>query len=248
MIVTAAVTRTRTTTTAYCAPGVFLQNTIGFFPVRALKFVLLALFAVMILPACVPLAATGAMIGASLSVDRRTVGAQIDDQTIQLRANQRIKEVLPGDDKAYAYVTSHNRRVLLTGLAPDAAAKARAEQIAASTDNVRGVYNELNIGSPGLLSSSSRDTLVTARVRSALFQDKAIEATAVRVVTELRTVYLMGVVTRPEGEYIAKVASQISGVDKVITIFDFISEQDLNSIQRERAKAAENAPAPVSNQ
>ncbi len=103
------------------------------------------------LTACLPLAATGALIGATVSVDRRTVGTQIDDQAIQLRANQRIKEVLPGDDKGYAYVTSHNRRVLLTGLAPDARSKARAEQIAASVDNVRGVYNELNIGSPSLL-------------------------------------------------------------------------------------------------
>ena len=199
------------------------------------------------LSGCLPLAATGALIGATVSVDRRTVGTQIDDQTIQLRANQRIKEVLPGDDKGYAYVTSHNRRVLLTGLAPDARSKARAEQIAASVDNVRGVYNELNIGSPSLLSSSARDTLVTAKVRSALFQDKTIEATAVRVVTELRTVYLMGLVTREEGTHISKVASQIPGVDKVLTIFDFISEQDLKTLQREREQAAEKQPAPVNN-
>lgn len=199
------------------------------------------------LTACLPLAATGALIGATVSVDRRTVGTQIDDQAIQLRANQRIKEVLPGDDKGYAYVTSHNRRVLLTGLAPDARSKARAEQIAASVDNVRGVYNELNIGSPSLLSSSARDTLVTAKVRSALFQDKTIEATAVRVVTELRTVYLMGLVTREEGAHISKVASQIPSVDKVVTIFDFISEQDLQTLQREREQAAEKQPAPVNN-
>ena len=199
------------------------------------------------LSACLPLAATGALIGASVSIDRRTVGTQIDDQSIQLRANQRIKEVLPGDDNGYAYVTSHNRRVLLTGLAPDARSKARAEQIAASVDNVRGVYNELNIGSPSLLSSSARDTLVTAKVRSALFQDKSIEATAVRVVTELRTVYLMGLVTREEGAHIAKVASQIPGVDKVVTIFDFISEQDLQALQREREKAAEKQPASPRN-
>lgn len=199
------------------------------------------------LSACLPLAATGALIGATLSVDRRTVGTQIDDQSIQLRANQRIKEVLPGDDKGFAYVTSHNRRVLLTGLAPDARSKARAEQIAASVDNVRGVYNELNIGSPNLLSSSTRDTLVTAKVRSALFQDKTIEATAVRVVTELRTVYLMGLVTRDEGAHISKVASQIPGVDKVVTIFDFISDQDLQTLQREREKAADRPPTPVNN-
>lgn len=226
--------------------GLILQNQFHSIQ-RVLLVTGAALLLTTIIPACLPLAATGALIGASVSVDRRTVGTQIDDQTIQLRANQRIKEVLPGDDKGYAYVTSHNRRVLLTGLAPDARSKARAEQIAASIDNVRGVYNELNIGSPNLLSSSARDTLVTAKVRSALFQDKTIEATALRVLTELRTVYLMGLVTRDEGTHIAKVASQIPGVDKVVTIFDFISDQDLQTLQREREKAADKPPAPVNN-
>ncbi len=224
-----------------------MQNQSYTIPLRLLLASGSALLLMAALSACLPLAATGALIGASVGVDRRTVGTQIDDQTIQLRANQRIKEVLPGDDKGYAYVTSHNRRVLLTGLAPDARSKARAEQIAASIDNVRGVYNELHIGSPDLLSSSARDTLVTAKVRSALFQDKTIEATAIRVMTELRNVYLMGLVTRDEGAHIAKVAAQIPGVDKVITIFDFISDQDLLALQREREKAAERQPAPVNN-
>lgn len=197
------------------------------------------------LPGCLPLAATGMVLSATAAVDRRTVGTQIDDQTIQLRANQRIKEVLPGDEKAFANVNSYNRRVLLTGRAPDERSKARAEQIAKSVDNVRTVYNELNVGSPSLIQSSARDTLVTTRVRAALFQDKAVEATAVRVVTELRTVYLMGIVTRDEGNHAAKIASQIPGVDKVVTIFDYVTEQELAALQHERAKAAEEAPKPT---
>lgn len=214
-------------------------------PLRAWPVLLSLLVLTQTLSGCLPLAATGAVLGASAAVDRRTVGTQVDDQTIQLRANQRIKDVLPGDDKAYAYVTSHNRRVLLTGLAPDERSKARAEQIAKSVDNVRTVYNEINVGTPSLIQSSARDTLVTARVRAAMFQDRTIEASAIRVVTELRTVYLMGIVTRDEGNLAAKVASQITGVDRVVTIFDYISEQELAILQRERAKAAEDAPKPV---
>lgn len=216
-----------------------------FFPARLLRAVCAASLLAASLTSCIPLAATGIAIGASAAIDRRTVGTQIEDQAIQVKVNQRVKEVLPGDDVAYAYVTSHNRRVLLTGLAPDARAKARAEQIAAATENVRSVHNELNVGPPSLVASSARDTLVTARVRSALFQDKGIEATAVRVITDVRTVYLMGLVTREEGQNIARVASQIPGVEKVVTVFDYISEQELAAIQGERAAAAASAPRPV---
>lgn len=222
-----------------------MQTQFFLIPTRLLRSVCAATLLAASLASCIPLAATGIAIGASAAIDRRTVGTQIEDQAIQVKVNQRIKEVLPGDDVAYAYVTSHNRRVLLTGLAPDARAKARAEQIAAATENVRSVHNELNVGPPSLIASSARDTLVTARVRSALFQDKSIEATAVRVVTEVRTVYLMGLVTREEGQNISRVASQIPGVEKVVTVFDYISDQELAAIQNERAAAAASAPKPV---
>jgi osmotically-inducible protein OsmY len=191
------------------------------------------------LPACVPVLATGAAVTAVAAGDRRSAGAQIDDQSLQVRGNLRVKEILPGDENAYAYVTSYNRRILLTGLAPDARAKERAERAVATLDGVRGVFNELQVGAPQPGASSARDTVTSTRVRSALFQEKDVESTAVKIVTEARTVYLMGLVTRAEGERIAKVASRIPGVERVVTLWDPISDQDLADLQRERATATE---------
>lgn len=199
------------------------------------------------LTACIPLIATGAAVGAAVAVDRRTLGAQLDDRAIQVKANLRLKEVLPGDELAFANVYAHNRQLLITGLAPDARSKARAEQIAAGVDNIRSIHNELQVGAPDPLVSSTKDTITGARVRAALIQEPMVESTAVRIVTEARTVYLMGIVTKVEGQRIAKAASAIRGVDKVVTVFDYVTEEELATLQREQTKQIEGNKAPASN-
>jgi osmotically-inducible protein OsmY len=212
---------------------------------RTLALITLLPVAAASLPACIPLVAAGAAVGVAVSIDRRTVGAQVDDRAIQLKANQRLKDVLPGDELAYASVYSHNRQLLITGLAPTEAKKARADQIARGVDTVRAVHNELQVGAPDPLTSSTKDTITGARVRAALIQEPTIESNAVRVITEARTVYLMGIVTRAEGERIARSASTIRGVDKVVTVFDYVTEEELAAIQREQTKQTESGKAPA---
>ena len=212
---------------------------------RTLALITLLPVAAASLHACIPLVAAGAAVGVAVSIDRRTVGAQVDDRAIQLKANQRLKEVLPGDELAYANVYAHNRQLLITGLAPTEAKKARADQIARGVDTVRAVHNELQVGAPDPLTSSTKDTITGARVRAALIQEPTIESNAVRVITEARTVYLMGIVTRAEGERIAKSASTIRGVDKVVTVFDYITEEELAALQREQTKQTESGKPPA---
>lgn len=184
------------------------------------------------LSACVPLAATGFVAGAAVAIDRRTAGAQIEDQSIQIRGNQRIKEVLPGDDAAYAYVHSFNRRVLLVGLAPDEAAKERAGKLMATVPNVDRVYNEIHVGATGGF-GSAQDTATTAKVKAALVREEPLDSSAVRVVTEQGIVYLQGLVTENEEKVAAQAASKVSGVRKVVTLFERMSDEALAERRRQ---------------
>ncbi|HVL57259.1 MAG TPA: BON domain-containing protein [Burkholderiaceae bacterium] len=181
--------------------------------------------------ACAPLAVTGIVAGAAVVADRRPAAAIVDDQALQVRATQRVKEVLPGTDLAYAYVTVFNGRMLLTGLAPDERSREQAARVAAGIDKVRAVHNEIQVLQGTSLPSGLHDTTVTARVRASMLQQKTLDIAAIRVTTQDRTVYLMGLVTEQEAALAADAASRTGGVGRVVTLFDYISEQELAALR-----------------
>jgi len=172
---------------------------------------------------CVPLAATGVAVGTMAAIDRRTVGAQTEDQSIELKAADQIRATL---GQSSISVTSFNRKVLLTGQAATEQDKRNAERIVAAIDNVRSVHNELQVlGSPSLTSKAA-DTSITARVKTALINAQDIKGNTVKVITESGTVYLMGLVSRREADRAAQVASRVSGVQRVVTVFELITEEE----------------------
>lgn len=181
------------------------------------------------LPACVPLAATGIAVGGLAMLDRRTMGAQTDDQAIEMRASSALKNVAGA---AGVGVTSYNRKVLLTGVVTDDKARQDIEAAMATVSNVRSVHNETTVGFRPSLTTSASDTALTARVKAAFVEARDLQTNAFKVVTESATVYLMGLVTRREGDRAAYVASTVSGVRRVVTVFEYISEEELTTIQR----------------
>ena len=182
------------------------------------------------LGACAPLVVGGAAVGSALvAVDRRSSGAQLDDQAIELRAANRIREQL--GERANVYVTSYNRQVLLTGEAASEAVKAQVQTIVAGVDNVRTIVNELGvINSPGL-SQRSTDTLLTGRVKAAFVDARNLDPTAVKVVTTRNVVYLLGRVTQREADRATEVTRNMSGVQRVVRVFEIITEEELARLQ-----------------
>lgn len=173
---------------------------------------------------CFPLAATGMVMGALALTDRRTVGAQAEDQGIELKASSQLRDAMryPGGIS----VTSYNRRVLLTGQVANAEDKRRAEQIVGRIDNVRTVHNELQVaGQPGITATAA-DTTTTTAVKLAFAEDKEIPAATIKVVTESGAVFLMGLVTQAEAQKAAQVASRVRGVQRVVTVFEVISDAE----------------------
>ena len=182
------------------------------------------------LTACVgPLIVGGAMVGGSLvAIDRRTSGAQLDDEAIELRAASQIRNNL--GTRVRVSVTSYNRQVLLTGEVPNLQDKQRVEQVVSKVDGVASVVNELAVlNSPSLMERSS-DTLLTGRIKAMLLDTRDLQSNAFKVVTERGTTYLMGRVTRREADRATEVVRATPGVQRVVRILEIISEQELERL------------------
>jgi osmotically-inducible protein OsmY len=186
----------------------------------------LATVAIAGLSACAPLIVGGAVVGGSLLyTDRRTSGTQIEDQAIELKAARRLEEQF--GDRGHFNVTSYNRLVLVTGEVATEADRAQIEQTVMRVDNVRSVVNEVGVLGISSLSSRSNDVLLTTKVKAALVDAKDLMANAFKVVAERGTVYLMGRVTEREAARSAEVARSVGGVQKVVRVFELISEAEL---------------------
>ena len=194
-----------------------------------------------LLSACVgPLLVGGAMVGGTLlAVDRRTSGAQLDDEAIELRAANQIRSNL--GTRVRASVTSYNRQVLLTGEVPNLQDKQRVEEVVKSVESVASVVNELAVlNSPSLMDRSA-DTLLTGRIKAMLLDARELQSNAFKIVTERNTVYLMGRVTQREADRATEVVRGTPGVQKVVRLLEIISEQELQRIGTVPAKNAQPA-------
>lgn len=192
-----------------------------------------------LLSGCFGVLLGGAVMGGVAANDRRTLGAQTDDKAIALKGDSRFSSW--SSEVAHIDVTSFNRHVLLTGEVRDEAMRASAEREMRAIDGVRAVDNELIVASPATYSSRSNDTLITTKVKASLVDMKTISASSFKVVTERAVVYLMGRVTPREGQVGADVARGVGGVEKVVKMFDYITEEELKEMNPPQSPAT--APA-----
>jgi osmotically-inducible protein OsmY len=183
---------------------------------------------VMSLGACAPLVVGSMVGGAMVASDRRTSGIQLEDEGIELRGANRVREML--GSRVHINITSYNRQVLLTGEVPTQKDKDYANQLISQAENVRTVVNELVVGPASALSDRSMDALISGKVKASMVDSKDIFANAFKVVTERGTVYLMGRVTQREAQRASDLARQVSGVKKVVRIFDILTEEELQAL------------------
>jgi osmotically-inducible protein OsmY len=162
------------------------------------------------------------------AIDRRTVGAQTEDQEIELKAAGELRSAF--GDAAAISVTSFNRKVLLTGQSTSEPIRQQAERIVAALPNVRSVHNEVLVQGRRSLTTGAADAAITTRVKATLVGTQDLQANTIKVVTESGTVFLMGLVSRREADRAAQVASRVAGVMRVVTVFELIAEEELSRI------------------
>ena len=198
--------------------------------IQTRNFLLAALLGASLLSGCAPLVVGGAVMTGVVAVDRRTAGTQLEDEGIELKVATAINKEL--GDRVHLNVTSYNRRVLLSGEVRSEADRARATVLAQSQENVKDVINDLAMGAPSSLTQRTKDAVITGQVKAAFLDAKDLQSDAVKVVTERGVVYLMGRVTTREAQRATDIARGVSGVAKVVRVFEDISEDELKRLSQ----------------
>ena len=172
------------------------------------------------LSGCVPVMVAGAVGSTALmATDRRSAGAQLDDTTIEFKVAELIRSQY--GERAHINVTSYNGIVLLTGEVADQAMLASIHNFAKGTEKVRSVQNDAVVGPNSTLETRTNDTFITSKVKTRLLEGSQVPGTLVKVVTEQGVVYLMGIVSKPEGDAAAQIASTTTDVKRVVKVFEY---------------------------
>lgn len=208
---------------------------------RLMSSVLLAAVWLSTLSACAPVLMGGAVLGGFVAVDRRTSAAQLEDETIEIKAASGLRDNL--GDRVHVNITSYNRRVLLTGEVPNAQDRQLVEKVVSGIANVKAITNELAVMGSSSLTQRTKDTYLTGLVKSHLIDAKDLYASAFKVVTERGRVHLMGRVTQREADRATEIVRATSGVSKVIRVFEYISEDELKALLPKSAPESAKSPA-----
>lgn len=167
------------------------------------------------LQGCAAVAVGAAAVGISSATDPRTIGTQVDDQTIEMKTNAKLgnDEKLEG---SRVVAVSYDTNVLLVGQVPSEALKRRAEDVIRDTNGINNIFNQLRIGSKASAAVRAGDSWITSKVKLKFANNKSIDATNIKVVTENAEVFLLGHVSQSEADAAVEVARNVEGVERVI--------------------------------
>jgi osmotically-inducible protein OsmY len=188
------------------------------------KQALLALLLVPFFSGCALLVAAGVATvgtGVAVSQDRRTGGMLVEDQNIESKSNQRIRDKMGGN--LHVNVVSFNRNVLLMGEVPSESARKEIEQIVKDVEHVRNVLNEIAVGPVSSFASRSNDALITSKVKGRFMDGGKFQINHVKVITEDSVVYLLGIVNNDEAGSAVDIARSTKGVRKVVKVFEYMN-------------------------
>jgi len=192
------------------------------------------------LDGCVLLVGGAAVGGGLVAADRRSVGIQLEDEKIERRVNSALIDNVP-KGAMNINVTSYNRKVLLAGQVKTAEQRATAEAVTAKVENVREVVNEVTVGELATLGDRTDDTLLAGKVKTALLGAEGVPTEVVKTTVEQGVVYLLGKATPSEAEAAATAASRVSGVRRVVKLFDLITDQEVAAIKKAQSESPNGA-------
>lgn len=185
---------------------------------KPLKTGFMAVAALVMLNSCAVVATGAAAVGISSVTDPRTIGSQLDDQTIEMKANAK----LGNDEQLGDYrlrVVSYDQQVLLIGQVPNDSMRQRAEEVIADTNGIERIFNQVRVSSQAGLSVQSNDAWITSQVKLKLAANEQVSASDIKVVTENSEVFLLGIVGRESAEIAVNIARNVKGVSRVVKAF-----------------------------
>ena len=167
----------------------------------------------------------GVVAAASL-FDKRGLATRYNDHNISYTVLTTIAQNKPLAKSTNVQVHTYDGNVLLTGQAQTADLRNQVESIPAHIKGVQKIYNQIEIASSTDHLETANDAWLTSKTRSKLLAQKGINGLPVEIVTTNSVVYLMGRCTREQGDEIAEVVRRVSGVKRVVKVFEYT---DINS-------------------
>lgn len=184
------------------------------------KLLLLSL-SVCLISGCIPAAfVAGATAGGAIIYDNRSVKTMAQDRETTIKSQYRIDQQLQG---THISVATFNHIALLVGQAQNQDQIQTANNIVNAMPSIKRIYNEITIEPVTSTMQRSKDTWITTKTKTAMLAEKGLQSSQIKVVTENNTVYLMGLVTRTQGNLAAEVVSKVRGVQKVVKLFEYMN-------------------------
>jgi osmotically-inducible protein OsmY len=190
--------------------------------IMRIHFFIAVLLGAVLVQACAPVIVAGGATAAAVATDRRTAGAFVDDNAIEVKARKALNSDPEIGDDVHINITSLNGIVLLTGETTTGALRDRALALIRVVPGIRRIVNEVVIAEPTAFASRTHDSWITGKVKTKLLSTENIPARHVKVVTENSVVYLMGLVTQQEGALAAKETQQVGGVERIVKLFEYL--------------------------
>lgn len=180
--------------------------------------------AAIFLQGCVPAAfvAAGAATGV-IVYDKRSAKTIVKDRDITFQVQSKLDHDKELSDKAHVSITTFNNIALLVGQTPSARLRKKAEKIVRSHSKIRLLYNEVSIGKPLSNRAMANDAWITTKVKTVLATTSGLNSTSLKIITENKVVYLMGLTTRQQAELATKKTRTVAGVKKVVKLFEYIN-------------------------
>jgi len=187
------------------------------------RFPLLAIIlgVLLLIQGCAAVVVAGGATTAVAAGERRTLGSFVDDESIEIKARKAITDSDLGDD-VHINTTSINGVVLLSGEATTAEQRDQVVELVRPIPGIRRIVNEIRVAEPTSMASRTNDSWITSKVKANMLGIKDLESRQVKVVTENSVVYLMGLVTKKEGDLAAESARSVGGVQRVVKLFEYI--------------------------
>jgi osmotically-inducible protein OsmY len=168
--------------------------------------------------------------GVSIGFDPRTVGMQIDDTLMQKNLIARLTLT----KKKYflsIQVEVLDGRIFLTGKVEEPEEKIKITKSAWETKGVRSVKNAIEIKGQSNFKSTTKDVLITAQLRTALFFNKLTKSGNYTLETINKKIYIFGIATNDEErKEVIEEAKKIFDVKEVIPTIYLVSELSRNKI------------------
>jgi len=173
------------------------------------------------LQGCAAVAVVAITTGASMATDRRSLGNQIDDQSIEIEAYNEIAKNQSLSDNTNLHISSVNGSVLIVGQAPNTFLKDQAIKILHNIGEVTRIHDQIRIGNTTSVITQTNDVWLTSKVKTALFSSDEVSGKDIKVITENAEVFLMGIVSKKEADTAVNIARNIRGVSRVFKAFEY---------------------------